>query len=169
MAFERVAKIGELVISAPTEDVVLSALGLGSCIGLVIVDGRSAGLAHILLPGGRPEESDPPAKYADTAVPALVDAMLAMGVARTRMEAAIVGGAKMFSFGNGSGPEIGARNEQAVREQLEAARIPVVATAAGGQIGRSVRVEPGVGLVEVKEAGGKRAVLYQSLRGRLAA
>jgi chemotaxis protein CheD len=169
VALERVAKIGELVISAPTEDVVLSALGLGSCIGLVIVAGRSAGLAHILLPTGKREQGDPPAKYADTAVPALVDALIAAGAARSRMEAAIVGGAKMFSFGNGSGPEIGARNEHAVRDQLATARIPIVASAAGGQTGRSVRVEPGLGLVEVKEAGARRVVLYQSLRGKVAA
>lgn len=169
MALERVAKIGELVIGTASEEVMLTALGLGSCIGLAIVDGRSAGLAHILLPSGKREDEDPPAKYADTAVTALVEALLAMGCVRTRMEAALVGGAKMFSFGGGSGPEIGARNEQAVRAQLEAARIPVVASAAGGTTGRSVRVHPAVGLVEVKEAGGKRAELYRHMRGRLAA
>ena len=169
MAVERVAKIGEIVTATALEDVVLTALGLGSCIGLVIVDGRVGGLAHILLPSGNRSEGDPPGKYAGTAVPALLDAMLELGAARTRMQAAIVGGAKMFSFGDGAGPEIGARNEAAVRAGLAAAGIPIVAAAAGGQTGRSVRVDPAHGLVEVKEAGGQRVELYRSAARRVAA
>ncbi len=58
----------------------LIALGLGSCIALVMIDSQAqiAGLAHVMLP----ESSGPttlPGKFADTAVPELLDRMIGAG------------------------------------------------------------------------------------------
>jgi chemotaxis protein CheD len=50
--------------------------------------------------------------------------------------------------------EVGARNEAAVREQLRALRIPVVAAATGGTRGRTIRVDVASAVVTVREAGG---------------
>jgi chemotaxis receptor (MCP) glutamine deamidase CheD len=70
------------------------------------------------------------------------------------MQAAVVGGAKMFALGGGSGLDIGARNEREVLTQLERCQVRVHATATGGTIGRTMRVHVADGRVTVKIAGG---------------
>lgn len=147
---ERMVRMGELAISNTQGDV-LTSLGLGSCIGLAVVDRRAgaAGLAHIVLPGGG--EALP--KFADTAVPALLDGLLELGASRLFMQAYLVGGASMF--GGVSALDVGARNAAAVREQLAARRVPVVAEEVGGSKGRTIRVDVGSGAVSVREAGGR--------------
>jgi len=75
-----------------------------------------------------------------------------------------VGGAQMFSFGNaGAGRlDVGARNNEATREALDAARIPVVADATGGSTGRTVRVLVEEPRVIVKEAGAGERELFRA-------
>jgi chemotaxis protein CheD len=150
---EIAVRMGEIAVSSTPGEVLVS-LGLGSCIGLALVDQRRgiAGLAHIMLPeaiaGGGPV-----GKFADLAVPELVTRTVALGTSRPMLKAVLVGGAQMFSLGGSGAMDIGVRNEAAVREALEAQRIPVVATAIGGSKGRTIRVDPG-GVVTSKEAGG---------------
>jgi chemotaxis protein CheD len=158
----RLARMGEMVISAGP-DVVLSSIGLGSCIGLVLLDeGRSlAGLAHIVLPsaGGRDGE-ELRGRFADLAVPELLARLAAAGARRVRLRAVLVGGAQMLALRPDSSLDVGRRNEQATREALERARIAVVAAATGGSHGRTVRVYPQRGLVTVKGAGSGEQELY---------
>jgi chemotaxis protein CheD len=155
---ETMVRMGELAISDTPGDVLVS-LGLGSCIGLAVVDKRAgvAGLAHIVLPAatGAPK---PGAlnKFADHAVPALVDGMVERGASRVFMQASLIGGASMFA---GAGLEVGARNADAVRELVAGRRVPVVAEAVGGSKGRTVRVDVTSGAVSVREAGGTEEVL----------
>ena len=134
-ATEVLVRMGELAASASAGDV-LVCVGLGSCIGLALVcrDGRGCGLAHIVLPDSEGRESERPAKFAERAVPA-----------------------QMFSMG--AGMEIGARNEAAVRAELQRAGIPVTATATAGSVGRTVRVHVATGNVTVREAGSKEVTL----------
>jgi chemotaxis protein CheD len=155
---QTVVRMGELATSR-TAGHELVTIGLGSCIGLVLIDGGTlaAGLAHVMLPASS-GPSELPAKFADHAVPALLAAMVALGCARSRLRAVLVGGAQMFSFG-GSGLEIGRRNEEATLAALEAERIPVVGSFTGGSAGRTVRVEVGAGRVSVKTAGGEAEML----------
>jgi chemotaxis protein CheD len=159
--------MGEWVVG--TDDgVVLTCIGLGSCIGLALIDRRArvAGLAHVMLPetpGGSRSASAQPGKFADYAVPALVDHLLTIGAARHRLEAVLVGGAQMFSFGSGvSGRDIGSRNEAAVRVELGRVRVPVRAAATGGGKGRSMRVRVGAGEVVYKEAAGQPITLLDA-------
>ena len=155
---ELMVRMGELAISDTPGDVLVS-LGLGSCIGLALVDKRAgvAGLAHIVLPAAtgtpKPESLN---KFADHAVPALVDGMVERGASRVFMQAALIGGASMFA---GAGLEVGARNADAVRELVAGRRVPVVAEAVGGSQGRTVKVDVASGAVSVREAGGKDEVL----------
>ncbi|MGH2909757.1 MAG: chemotaxis protein CheD, partial [Solirubrobacteraceae bacterium] len=100
----------------------LIALGLGSCIALVMIDSQAqiAGLAHVMLP----QSSGPttlPGKFADTAVPELLDRMTALGATPERLRVAIAGGAQMFA---GESMEIGARNTAATRLALRRAGLP---------------------------------------------
>ena len=77
-----------------------------------------------MLPEATQPDPPLPHKYADLAVPSLLELVLATGARRTRLEAVLVGGAAMFQFGNGSGQEIGQRNLAAVTRLVEAAPDP---------------------------------------------
>jgi chemotaxis protein CheD len=137
----------------------LVALGLGSCIGLALLDrGRgAAGLAHVVLPHAPEGLALETLKFADHAVPALVRRLASLGARRSALEAVLVGGASMFA----SSPtlEVGSRNEAAVREQLAALSIPVLASATGGSRGRTIRVDVASATVTVREVGGSETEL----------
>lgn len=150
-------RMGEIAVSAAGgEDLVC--LGLGSCIGLALIDRSSgvAGLAHVVLPESRDNATEP-GKFADLAVPELITRMRRAGASESRLEAVLSGGARMFELG--SELDIGARNEAAVRSALAEARIAVSAAATGGNRGRTVKVTPGSGTVTVREAGGETFTL----------
>jgi chemotaxis protein CheD len=162
-AAEVMVRMGELAVSRAPGDVLVS-IGLGSCIGLCLIDRRrqAVGLAHIMLPTGGP--GDMPGKFAPSAVPALVEELQALGAVVSSLEAVLVGGAQMFSFGAaGAGRlDVGARNHQATREALESARIPVIADAVGGSTGRTVRLFADEPRVVVKEAGQGERELFRA-------
>jgi chemotaxis protein CheD len=151
---ETMVRMGELAASARDGDQLVT-LGLGSCIGLVLLDRRKgvAGLAHVVLPAAGANAEVNQFKFADHAVPELIERVVALGARRQQLEVVLVGGASMFAA-IGNGMEIGARNEDAVRDGLSANRIRVSAAATGGARGRSVRVDPRAGTVTVREAGG---------------
>jgi chemotaxis protein CheD len=150
---ETMVRMGELAVSSVPGHVLVS-LGLGSCIGLALIDRRMgiAGLAHIVLPQSQGHGSS--RKFADCAIPELLAELEERGARRVRLEAALVGGASMFAV-SASSLEVGQRNESAVRDLLKQHRIPVIATATGGNRGRTIRVEVGTSMVTVREAGGK--------------
>ncbi|HEY6759617.1 MAG TPA: chemotaxis protein CheD [Baekduia sp.] len=163
---ETVVRMGEAWASNAPGDT-LVCIGLGSCIGLALVDLKRgvAALAHVMLPESAQPDPPLPHKFADLAVPALVDLAVARGASPSRLEAALVGGAAMFQFG-GSGQDIGQRNAQAVTELLDARRIPVRASETGGSKGRTVRVSVGPEIaITVREAGGaERPILGATTR-----
>ena len=152
------ARMGEFVVSTAPGDVLVS-VGLGSCIGLALVDPTThvAALAHIMLPEAPPahDGSGGEAKFADRAVPLLIERARKAGADTARLQAVVVGGAKMFSLAGGSGLDIGTRNERAVLDELERARVQVHAVETGGTTGRTIRVHVGDGRVSVKSAGGR--------------
>jgi chemotaxis protein CheD len=156
-------RMGELAVSADPATVLMS-IGLGSCIGLALLDAGAgvAGLAHIMLPGPGDAGRRPPATFADSGVLALVDAINKLGA--RRLSAAIVGGAQMFGVPGSGAMQIGARNEQAVREALRAQGIPVVAAQTGGDTGRTIRVYIPDMCVTARVAGGSASPLL----GRMA-
>jgi chemotaxis protein CheD len=131
-------RMGESATSARPGDM-LSCIGIGSCIALLMVDARRGvvGLTHVVMPQGA---GNPPAKFAHTAVPELIARTVATGAIRGRLRAAIVGGAAMFTFTGPPEQQIGARNEHVVRAQLELERIPLVAAETGGNAGRTLNV-----------------------------
>jgi len=162
-ATEIAVRMGEIAVSSNPDDVLLS-IGLGSCIGLALVDQRRgiAGLAHVMLPEA-PTGGGPAGKFADLAVPELVEQVTALGGARPMLRAVIVGGAQMFSLGSSAAMDIGVRNDAAVRAALAKERISIVAAEVGGSNGRTIRVIPG-GAVLSKEAGGAEKDLMNGVR-----
>ena len=162
-AAEIAVRMGEIAVSSNPGDMLVS-LGLGSCIGLALVDQRRgiAGLAHVMLPeaiaGGGPI-----GKFADVAVPALVEQTTALGTSRAMLSAVLVGGAQMFALGGSGALDIGVRNDTAVRAALAKERITIVAAETGGSNGRTIRVMPG-GAVLSKAAGGAEIELMPGVR-----
>lgn len=160
VVMETMVRMGELAVSRMPGEVLVS-IGLGSCIGLALVDRvRSvAGLAHVMLPESTcAPDAENRFKFADQAVPALLDRVLALGAVQTRLEAVLVGGARMFSFG-GSSLDIGARNEEATLAQLATHGVSVRAQATSGTKGRTIRVHVDGCRVLCREAGGVEETL----------
>ena len=162
---ETMVRMGEYAASAAAGDILVS-LGLGSCIGLALLDRRAAvaGLAHVVLPAAEGRDGGA-GKFADTAVRALVDELCALGARRSGLEAVLVGGASMFSFGGSSGMEVGLRNDAAVRAELERMRIPIAAAETGGSRGRTVKVAVDGARVTARAAGDADVELFPGTKG----
>lgn len=121
--------------------------GLGSCVGVVIYDAvqEVAGMAHIMLPDSSLAKTGTMniAKYADTALEALVELILKAGGKQHILKAKIAGGAQMFQFTSGSEMmRIGPRNVEAVKEELKRLNIKLLAEDVGGNSGRTIEFNP---------------------------
>jgi chemotaxis protein CheD len=125
---------------------VLQALGLGSCIGVLMYDRQThtGGLAHVMLPDSCVARDGKVVlgKYADTAIPELLRLLAAKGIQRQRLTVKIAGGAEMFAFSGSDGPKlaVGARNASAVQEQLSREGLRISALDTGGNHGRTMEV-----------------------------
>lgn len=147
--------IGDVQIAAAPDKLIT--LGLGSCVGIALIDrvSKIAGLAHIMLPEseGFTNQSNP-MKFANTAIPILIDKMLKTGALRGELKAKIAGGASMFSFSDKSPiMDIGNRNTRAVKNALISARIPIITEDTGGNSGRTMIVEAETGKVLLRTVG----------------
>jgi len=149
--------MGEIQVSKRTGEE-LVARGLGSCVGLALIDRLSgvAGMAHIVLPESNGSDKEP-GKFADTAVPAMLAQMQKAGAVTRRLDAVLAGGARMFELGE---MDIGARNATAVEAGLTRAGLKIRAAETGGNRGRTLRLTVGDFEVTVKEAGGEPVTLY---------
>ncbi len=140
---------------------VLITVGLGSCIGTVFYDSKSitAGMAHVLLPDSTQFNSrkQNPMKYADTALPLMLDDMLKKGALKKNIVAKIAGGSKLFEFNTSDGkPEVsvGEKNIQAVKKTLKDMGISLVAEDVGGTFGRTMKLFVDTGKVEISSLEG---------------
>ena len=153
---EQLVRLGIIVVS--NGDDTLAALGLGSCVAVLLHDPRAGvgGMAHVLLPSqSLSRDRSNPGRAADTAVPALVEQMTERGASQPLMVARMVGGASMFSDLLAAGTvHIGERNVVACRLALRKAGIPVVGEAVGGKGSRSVWFDVGSGSVTVRSVHG---------------
>lgn len=145
-------KVGIAEYEVTTDGTVLTTSGLGSCIGVAVHDGSvpAAGLVHVMLPSASEMDGNP-AKFADTGVTALIDALEDVGAGTDRMVAKMAGGSDMFGFAEG-GSGIGERNTIKAREVLEEHGIPIESEDVGGDHGRSLRLEGTSGDLIVKSA-----------------
>ncbi|MDR2522367.1 MAG: chemotaxis protein CheD [Synergistaceae bacterium] len=155
---EKTAHVGMadlVVVSAPAK---MITLGLGSCIGLVIFDttAKVAGMAHIMLPDSRGAKTvEKVGKFADTAVPTLIDEMTKKGASKSRMKAKMAGGAQMFALPNSSNDflSVGARNIKETTAMLSKEGIPLIASDTGGNKGRTVEFSTETWTLAIKTLG----------------
>jgi chemotaxis protein CheD len=144
-----------VVANAPAT---LITLGLGSCIGLVIFDSvaKVVGMAHIMLPDSRGAKAiEKVGKFADTAVPAVIDEMLKKGASKARMKAKIAGGAQRFAVpgANTDFLAVGARNIKETTDMLTKSGISLVASDTGGNKGRTVEFSTVTWMLTIKTLG----------------
>ncbi len=143
------------VSSAPD---VLATYALGSCVGICIYDQHNhiGGLSHILLPINTTGSKDQAMKFADTAVPLLLDKLQRNGAMKVYMTAKIIGGAQMFAAANATASvaQIGQRNVEAVKEALRKVNIRIVGEDTGLNYGRTVFFDLTTGKAKIKTAFG---------------
>jgi chemotaxis protein CheD len=127
---------------------------LGSCIAVCLYDpvARVGGLNHFLLPDSSIETETSP-RYARAAVERLVEEMLHEGARTARLEARIIGGARVLSAFPDDKNHLGLRNAAAAQELLAARRIPVVSSDVGGDRGRKLVFVPRDGTHRVQLLG----------------
>jgi len=125
---------------------------VGSCIALTLYHPRTGkgALAHIVLPQSL-DRKGPPGKFADTAIPHMVETLAASGANQAGLVAKICGGASMFGA---SGPiKIGVQNAEAVRKLLGELHIPIAGEDLEGPKGRRVTFDSQTGDIAVEIAG----------------
>jgi len=142
-----VVKVGIADMNTVKTPNLIRTSGLGSCVGVVLYDQLRgvAGLAHIMLPDSSLSKTTPVniAKFADTALVALVKKLERLGAKKNCLKAKIAGGAQMFQFsGTTDIMRIGPRNVEAVKKQLQQLNIPIFAEDVGGNSGRTIEFNP---------------------------
>lgn len=138
-----IIKVGMTDLKVARSPDVLQTCGLGSCIGICLWDSltKIGGLAHIMLPSSTQCKPGNPAKFADTAIPLLIEEMRKQGADKSRLTAKIAGGAQMFAFYSSNDiMKIGERNAEAVKKGLETVRIRIIAEDTGGNFGRTIEL-----------------------------
>lgn len=147
----------------------LQCLGLGSCIGLAVMDPslKICGMVHIMLPEHFADKPvDKPGKFADTGIKALLEQMQREGADMRRLVMCYGGGAQVFKFGAGTEPklDVGARNIVAVENHLRKLGAKVVGKDVGGTQGRTMLVNVETGEVRVRTVDSAERTLCQLAR-----
>ena len=150
-------KVGIADLNLVLDPGIIMTIGLGSCIGIALYDNKLkvAGLSHIMLPDSTQFKNvTNPMKFADSAIPILIDRMEKQGCKKQNIIAKIAGGASMFNFSDKSIiSDIGKRNSEAVKKSLNEIGIPIVAEDTGGNKGRTMILESNNGKVILKIVG----------------
>lgn len=125
---------------------------LGSCVSVCLWDRRRGwgGMCHHVLPDG-PADDQKAARFANVAVPQLIDELLALGSEERDLVARLFGGARVLDAFTGSAALLGARNVEAALAHLAQRRIHVDEGDVGGRLGRKVRFSTWSGAVTVTE------------------
>jgi chemotaxis protein CheD len=154
-------KIADMAVLKKTGTLVT--VGLGSCVGIALYDplNKVGGLAHILLSNSqdfRNNNSFSHAKFADTAIPMLINEMERLGGKKNRLLAKIAGGSSLFSFQK-TKFSIGENNIFMVKRVLQTMSLPLKGEDVGGVHGRTMRFFVETGKVVISTVGRDEKVL----------
>ena len=146
-------KVGIADYAIAESGVTFTTSGLGSCVGVALYDRRAdvSGLAHVMLPSSKEVDGENEAKYADTAMAAMLAEMNDLGADPTSVRAKLAGGSNVLDFTSLDG-DIGIRNVEAVEAALADHGVAIAATDVGGNHGRSLRFESGTATLHVRSA-----------------
>lgn len=140
-------------------DAMLITYALGSCVALMLHDpvARIAGMVHYMLPESPESQQGSnarPYKFADTAIPLLLQATVAQGADRRRLVVFAAGGAQVMN--DNSMFNVGKRNCLALRKALWKFGLVAHAEDIGGTVVRTVRMEVATGRVWLQTPSGER-------------
>lgn len=153
-----VIKVGMADLKITAAPHLLKTMGLGSCVGVALYDPAKsiAGLAHVMLPDSHisREEKANKAKYADTAIPLLIQLMEEQGASVQKLFAKLAGGAQMFAFSSSTQDHlrIGPRNVEACKNILHGYGIPIISEVTGGNNGRTIELDSKTGMLMIRSA-----------------
>lgn len=155
MISEKMIKVAMADLNIALQGEVLKTTGLGSCVGLTLFDPnkRIAGMAHVMLPSSSIARETPIniAKYADTAIPELIERMLKDGAHIRSLQAKMAGGSQMFTLpGQTDSLRIGPRNVESCLMKLEEFKIPLLAQDTGGNFGRTIELSADSGILTIR-------------------
>lgn len=135
----------------------LTTIGLGSCVGIAIRDPvtKVGGLLHAMLPDSKViKDNKTVEKFVDTGLEELVHRMIRSGASKSRMEAKLAGGARMFAFQRNSDlVKVGERNVAAAKKKLQEMNIRLLAEDTGKDYGRTVIWYPENGRYVIRAVG----------------
>jgi len=159
----RIIQVGMADLKVATAPDKLVTAGLGSCIGVCILDWEKkiGSLAHIMLPSSlHAKNNQNKAKFADTAIVMVLEEMKKKGANVNGLVAKIAGGAQMFKFsGDSEILNIGRRNAIAVAENLDKHKIKLLAQDIGGNYGRTITFDIATGNLHIRTIGhGERII-----------
>jgi chemotaxis protein CheD len=152
--------LGEQAVSRNAGDI-LVAYGLGSCIGVALVDpvSKISGLLHAVLPrskDGLRNGNSSASKFVESGIENLLGTLIREGANKSRLTVHLVGGANMLMApGLISSFDIGTRNIEAAYTTLQRLNLPISAAEIGGHMGRTIRVYVADSRVTVRVAGEK--------------
>ncbi len=147
--------LGEVKVSQDPE-AILACLGLGSCVAVSVFDpvAKVGAMAHVVLPKSHGKSGERAGRYADIAVPLLLQQVRDLGAVDSRLQICIAGGAQMsLAPGLGTAFKIGEDNVTAVLAVLTAEGLKPKAVETGGSKGRTMRLFIESGKATVASAG----------------
>ena len=147
--------MGEIHISN-IQSTVLSCIGLGSCVAVCLYDRQAkvGGMVHVVLPRNNGTTNDNRAKFADSAVPLMLEKIRKKGGETKRLIAKIAGGAHMtIAPGLKNTFKTGEHNIAEVIAALEREGIPLKGNDTGGNRGRTVHMYLDTGRITVRIIG----------------
>jgi chemotaxis protein CheD len=128
----------------------LRASALGSCVACVLYDSvhKIGGIAHIMLASSNHYiKYDDTLKYADLAIPHLINKMVDTGADRNRLHARLVGGAMLIKATLNIGEEVLA----SIDPLLTKYGVNIVAKRVGGRVHRSATLDTSTGILWYSE------------------
>ena len=153
--------MGEMMVAESPS--LLRAVGIGSCIAVILYDESSAvgGLAHVVLPCvAESHNKSNPTRFVDVAIDMMKDEMKKQNARIGHVKAKIFGGANMFPeiIFTDSTMDIGRRNILAIRKELKKHEIDIIAEDVGDNYGRSVlfNIEDGSVIVTTAHIGDRK-------------
>lgn len=164
MSEELMVDMGKYIVSKSPD--VLVSLGLGSCVGVVIFDApnKIGGLAHVMLPSVPDDKRNAGDefnldKFADIAIPKMLDEIKKKGGKSENFKAKMAGGAHMFkSLELSESMDIGKRNAEIIHKLLSNEKIPILSEETGGSVGRTVHFNLDSGIYNIKTKDGNKDI-----------
>lgn len=155
---EEIIKVGMAELKIARAPGKLAALGLGSCVAICVYDPevKVGGIVHVMLPlSSMATDNQNRAKFADTALPFLLEEMEKNGVKRERLDLKLVGGAEMFTHEiKNERLKIGERNLQVIEDSCQKLGLKISDRCVGSNTGKSVTMDLESGMVQVKTLNG---------------